>query len=159
MNKKTHYTAQVCKNGHLITQYYEDSNSQKSFCDECGEPTIIECENCGTNIQGDRIEGLPSLRYTVPKYCYNCGDPFVWTQRSLEAAEELADELQELDKDEKETLKLTISDLTKGGPKVQVAKNRFKRIMGKVGRESAEAMKSILVDIISETVKKSIYGE
>lgn len=159
MNKQTHYTAQVCKNGHLITEYFEESENRKPFCDECGEPTITECKNCDTNIQGERTEGMPSLRFTVPKYCFNCGKPFVWTQRSLEAAEELANEFEELSKDEKETLKSSIFDLTKGGPKVQVAQNRFKRIMGKVGRESADAMKSILVDVVSEAVKKSIYGQ
>ena len=154
----THFTAQICKNGHVITEYYENSDNKKPFCDQCGEPTITQCEDCQTNIQGEHREGFPSLHYNAPRYCYNCGQPFVWTKRSIEAASELADELDELNQEEKEILKASITSLTKNGPQVQVAKNRFMRIMKKVGKESADAMRSILVDIMSEAVKKSIYG-
>ena len=66
--------------------------------------------------------------------------------------------MEELTADDRQKLKDSLSDLTKSGPKTQLAESRFKRIMNKVGKESADAMRGILVDVVSETVKKSLYG-
>ena len=40
-----------------------------------------------------------------------------------------------------------------------VAIGRFKRFMAKAGKETAEGFRSILIDIVSETIKKSIWDE
>lgn len=39
-----------------------------------------------------------------------------------------------------------------------VAETRFKKLMKKVGSEAYDGMKSILDDVVSETVKKSVFG-
>ena len=49
--------------------------------------------------------------YTAPAFCYKCGDPFPWTAAALRAAEDLADEMDALSDDEKESLKKTLPDL------------------------------------------------
>lgn len=76
----------------------------------------------------------------------------------LEAAQELADELDELTDAEREQLKLSIPELLKSGPKTVVAETRFKKLMKKAGTDAYEAMRSILVDIASEAVRKSLFG-
>lgn len=43
--------------------------------------------------------------------------------------------------------------------KLVVAESRFKKIIKKTGADAYEGMKSILVDIVSEAVKKSIFGQ
>ncbi|MGB3730164.1 MAG: DUF2321 domain-containing protein, partial [Thermodesulfobacteriota bacterium] len=45
------------------------------------------------------------------------------------------------------------------GPRTKLAETRFKKIMMKTGKESLDAMKSILIDIVSETIKKSLFGQ
>ena len=101
---------------------------------------------------------MPDLHFKAPAYCSNCGSPFPWTQSGIEAAQELADELEELSREEKTALKTAIVDLTKSGPRAQLSQSRFKKIMSKVGKESAQVMRSLVVDIVSEVVRKSLYG-
>ena len=53
-----YYTAQICKNGHVITANYDKySEFQEAFCDKCGAPTITDCEGCNKAIGGG---GKPS---------------------------------------------------------------------------------------------------
>jgi hypothetical protein len=70
----------------------------------------------------------------------------------------LADELDGLTADEKEKLKYSLPDLVKDGPRTTVAETCFKKIMKKAGSEAYEGMKSILVDVVNEAVKKSVFG-
>ena len=74
------------------------------------------------------------------------------------AAKEIAEELEGLTTDEKEKLKQTFDDLVREGPRTEPAKLRFKTLMKKAGRESYEVMKGVITDLVSETVKKSIFG-
>ena len=76
----------------------------------------------------------------------------------MEAAAELADELDGLSAEEKKQLKESFPDLVKNTPKTVVAETRFKKLMKKAGSEAYDGMKSILVDVVSEAVKKSIFG-
>lgn len=96
--------------------------------------------------------------YDKPAYCYNCGKPFPWTVSGLEAAFELADELEGLSQEEKQQLKDSIPDLVRNTPQTIVAETRFKKLMKKAGAEAYDGMKSMLVDVVSEAVKKSIFG-
>lgn len=105
------------------------------------------------------VEGvLGFFDYDKPAYCHNCGKPYQWTVSSLEAASELADELEGLSEVEKQLLKESFPDLVRNTPKTVVAETRFKKLMKKAGTEAYEGMKTILIDIVSETVKKSIFG-
>ena len=78
--------------------------------------------------------------------------------RTLDVARELAEEFDELDETEKDQLKESLEDLVKTTPRTPLAQKRFKKIMAKVGRESYEAMKGILTDIVSETIRKIIFS-
>lgn len=154
--------AQVCLNGHMITDNAKGSPQfQKKFCDKCGEETIMVCPECRTPIQGDyHADGVVVIGFSSPpppSFCPNCGRPYPWTQRRIEAARDLANELEDLSSEEQETLKRSLDSLVRDLPATELAATRFKRIMAKVGAESYAAMKSILVNVLSEAAKKVLY--
>ena len=74
------------------------------------------------------------------------------------AASQLVDELEGLSIEEKRQLKDSFPDLIKNTPRTAVAETRFKRIMKKASHEAYEGMKKILMDIVSEAVRKAIFG-
>ena len=152
--------AQICENGHIVNSMAHDyPSSNQDHCDRCGTPTIMACPSCQTAIRGffhDPI-GLGSS-YATPAFCHKCGIPFPWTAASLQAAEELADELDGLAPEDRESLKKSVHDLVRETPKTRVAETRFKKIMRKVGRDGCESMKALLSDIVSEVVRKTIFG-
>jgi hypothetical protein len=76
----------------------------------------------------------------------------------LQAARDLADELDELNPIEREKLKDTLNDLVQDGPKTELATIRFKKIAQKLRKVSVEAIKTVLTDIVSETAKKALFG-
>jgi hypothetical protein len=99
-----------------------------------------------------------SVMDVAPSYCRNCGSPFPWTKEKLNAAKELAELLDELTPEEQEQLKMSLNDLVKDGPRTVVATTRFKRLISKTSPEIISGFRDILVDVVSETVKKAIWG-
>ena len=155
--------AQICLNGHVITDRITRSPELgQKFCNNCGEPTITECPNCKSQINGYyHVEGhfISSYDMLAPHYCYECGKPYTWTERKLLAAWELADELDELTDEDKEKLKSNLEDITRDSPKTDVATTRLKKILSKLGQESFSVVKSILIEIATEAAKKSLFGK
>ena len=158
-----HYdAAQICLNGHVINDNFHDYPDHNACnCPKCGEPTTIACASCKAEIRGSyEADGVAlfGAQYQLPAFCHNCGRPYPWTDRKLKAATELADELDELNPEEKEKLKRSLNDLVRESANSEVASLRFKKVMKKVGKESYEGMKSILTSIASEALKKTIFG-
>ncbi len=154
--------AQICLNGHVITEMAGGHPEyRKQFCTECGEQTIMACQNCNTNIKGyHHVPGVIGIfDYHKPKYCEKCGKAFPWTDRQLNAAKELIELTDNLNNDEKLELQSSITDLVKGGPQTVVAQAKYKKYIGKAGSEVAKGVRDILVDVVSETVKKAIWGQ
>jgi hypothetical protein len=161
MSDSYYDTAQICLNGHVVnTMAASSPQSNQKHCTECGSQTITACPECNSTIRGYyHVPGVIGFfDYDKPAYCYNCGKPFPWTVSGLEAASELADELDGLSQEEKQQLKESFPDLVRNTPKTVVAETRFKKLMKKAGAEAYDGMKSILVDVVSEAVKKSIFG-
>lgn len=77
-------TMQVCRNGHQITDSYHGAPEfRQNFCEKCGAETIIECQECGAEIQGKyNVEGVVSVGSSkeVPSFCHNCGEPYPWNK-------------------------------------------------------------------------------
>ncbi len=152
-----HDVAQICLNGHVAnssSQGFPQFN--KKFCDKCGAQTITECPNCHTPIQGSYRESM-SFGYEAPRFCFNCGRPFPWTEAKTRAAHDLAMELDGLSEHDREILARSIDDLIKESPATPVAATRFKKIMVKVGASAASMFREILVDVLSETAKKTLF--
>ena len=92
---------------------------------------LDQCGNCKVSLKGqEKVAGygessryfIPSnRRWTVPAYCSNCGKPHPWTEKALEAVQELIDETEGLSKEDKDKLKQSIPDLLTETPKTAVA--------------------------------------
>jgi Uncharacterized protein conserved in bacteria len=158
-----HDVALICLNGHVV------NNSSKTYpqfsakhCAKCGEATIDACPSCKTAIKGEYyvpgVFAISSHTPSAPSFCPECGRSFPWTERRLAVAKELADDLDGLSPDEKLKLRGALDDLVKEGPKAEPAQFRFKQIMKKVRREGYDMMKKVVTDLVSESVRKSIYG-
>jgi hypothetical protein len=151
---------QVCLNGHQITTILI-SNPQggRKHCSKCGAATISKCLNCEANIPG--YYHVPNVfafaEDKPPAFCHNCGKPYPWTEARLKGAQEYADEIEGLSESEKQSLKSSLDDLVSDSPLTELAATRFKRLVGKAGKSVADGFRSILADVVSETVRKMIW--
>ena len=156
-----HYeTAQICLNGHVITSGVETSpNMVKKYCPECGAPTTAKCEHCNTGIHGYyHMDGVVSLyNYSPPSYCHNCGKPYPWTETRIETARLLVQEDEQLSSTDKEILTSSIPDLLTETPKTKLATTRYKKLISKAVNVTGQGLRDLLVDLVSESVKKSLW--
>ncbi len=90
-----------------------------------------------------------------PRYCGGCGQPFPWTETALSAARQLAE--IELAQAEQNELADIVEKLVRDAPQTTVAVTRFKRIMAKAGPAVADGFKAILVNVVTEAVKKAVF--
>ncbi len=152
--------AQICLGGHVAnstTQRFPQQN--KDFCDKCGQPTITACPACEKAIRGryhqqnviDLTEDDPA-----PLHCIGCGKPYPWTEHRLAAAKELVQEMEGLTEEERELLARSLDDLVRDTPQTPVAATRVKQLVTKAGGAALQALRDILVDIASETAKKTM---
>ena len=154
-------TAQLCLNGHLITESASFIQHRQDFCDKCGAKTIMECQNCNSKIRGHySVPGVISFgsTYERPNNCYNCGQLYPWTEEIIEVADELISVADGVSEDEQQKAKASLLDLLNETPRLQLAQIQFKNFIQKAGPELSNALRDITVDILSETVKKSIWN-
>ena len=156
-------TAQVCLNGHTIVDAIERSPERTApYCAQCGASTITQCPTCEAHIRGDYYvpgRGLVVvIPYSPPSFCFNCGRPFPWTAAKIEAAKELAEELDELQPSEREVLKAAIGDLSSDTPRTELAAHRYTKILQQAGSGARTALTSIMTEIATEAAKKLLFG-
>ncbi len=156
--------AQVCLNGHVATPRWDERPERRQdFCAECGEQTTTECPKCTTRIRGwYDVEGLVDLtsrQFEPPNHCYACGAQFPWTERRIQAAIELSLEDENLSDDDRETFRASLADVVQDGPRTGLGATRIRKILGKVSSVTGRALRDIVVDIVSETAKRTIFGD
>jgi hypothetical protein len=155
-------TALICTNGHIVNDSVQTRPQfNKNFCAKCGQPTIGFCPSCRKPIQGEfYVPGVVAFgsRAAPPAFCHECGKSYPWTERTLIAAKEIADELEGLTLEDREKLKGSLEDLVQEGPRTEVAKFKLKSAMRKAGKTGLDIMKDVLSDVLSDAVKKSIFG-
>ncbi len=156
--------AQICLNGHVTnstSQRFPQHN--KDFCDNCGQPTITACPNCGKPIRGKyhqpNVVDLTWVDDPAPAHCIECGAAYPWTERRLAAARDLAEEMEGLTTEEREVLTKSLPDLIHDTPQTPVAATRFKKIITKVGGGAGRVLYDMVVDIASETAKKVLFDK
>lgn len=66
--------------------------------------------------------------------------------------------MSELDSTDKEAFNESIPDLLVDTPKTKLAITKFKIYTSKIGSGIADGLKEVLVDVVSETVKRAIWG-
>lgn len=153
-------TAQICMNGHCITDSY-DAYPQygQNFCDQCGAPTITECPSCKAKIRGDYYEeGVCVLGsfFKSPAYCHQCGAPYPWTQTALDAAADLIKEDEELPAEQQELLLASLPDIIAETPRTNLAAVRVKKALLTAGKFTAEALRQFAIDFGCELAKKQL---
>ncbi|WIR73750.1 DUF2321 domain-containing protein [Lactiplantibacillus plantarum] len=157
------YSQVVCLNGHQRTASFTWGTSPNGFCKECGDKLISKCPKCDFPIvgnydpSGEGIVVLGLSTTSVPKYCQNCGNPYPWTESAIKSAQDLIS-YSELSSDEVKDFQESIPDLLSDTPKTKLASTKFKIYAAKAGTVVAQGLRDILVDVASETVKKSIWG-
>ncbi len=154
-------TAQVCLNGHIITaSAASDPQFQKKFCDKCGERTVMECESCQISIRGHYHDPdfFESPIISLPSFCHNCGKPFPWTQKRLQAAIDLVAEDDKLSARDKEQFNQSVNDITRDTPQAQVGATRIKKVLTKATAGTANAFRELFIDVVSKTVKEIIWS-
>jgi hypothetical protein len=93
--------------------------------------------------------------YHRPAHCSSCGKAFPWTRLAVTAAGEYAAEVKlEIDQNE---LADIIEHLIHDTPKTTISVSRMKRALEKAGPIVAEGFRKILVDVIAETAKKTLF--
>src|SRR6266581_2283192 len=135
--------AQVCLNGHVTNGFSRSSPEfNETFCSNCGERTITVCPACNHAIRG-QIAGSMIVSFPAPSFCHNCGEAYPWTARSLTAARELAEELENLGTEEKQILSKSLDDLVRDTRKLLLLWFDSKTFMRKAGGLAAEQLKSM----------------
>ncbi len=162
MREAWHDIAQVCINGHVVNSCVSVSPEHcQDFCDKCGNQTIQHCPSCHTPIRGEyHVPGVISFsHYTPPHYCLKCGHPFPWTDANIKAAKELAKEIEEFDQADIDLLTANLDDLVSEAPNTQVAAIRIKKLLAKASKPVGDAFYKLLVDVISEAARKTIWPD
>jgi hypothetical protein len=152
--------AQICPNGHVANSYaHSMPQFNERFCEKCGAETVTTCQECNKPIRGSYLGGGIgfSNQYTAPSFCIHCGYAFPWTKSRIEAANQLAKEMDKLNEKDREILQGSIDDMIKDTPLANVAVLRFKKIMAKIGQDAASMFRDILVDVLSETARKALW--
>lgn len=150
--------ATICLNGHVISIY--KANSQ-AYCSQCGNETFSKCSQCGAPIRGTyEQDGIIDLTgyYDKPYYCYQCGAAYPWTEKIIANAIELVSLDDELDETSKELIKSAVPDLLVDTPTTPVAVAKYKKGVAKAGQIVRDALYNLLIDVVSETIKKSLFG-
>ena len=161
MSNNFNDAALICLNGHVINgNFHASPQVNQSFCDKCGAKTIHQCPGCKAEIRGDYpLPGaLVETMGVAPNFCHACGNMYPWLSEKLKAARDLAREIDGLSAEDREILEKSLDDLVRDTPRTEVVSLRFKKIMSKAPKEAYEVMKAILIDVLVEKAKQSVFG-
>lgn len=151
---------QVCVNGHAVTGNVRRSPQfSEKFCSKCGAETVTQCGHCRAAIRGEyEVDGAAVIgfAYLPPSYCHECGVPYPWRAKEIEAAEELIDLADHLTDSERAALKADLSSLTVQSPRTEVAIVRMRQFLTRAKNEAGPAMRTLLTSIATDAVKKSL---
>lgn len=150
--------ATICINGHVIS--YSKANYTK-YCQDCGKKTVSTCGSCSKPIKGSYalLEfGDIGGTYFKPYYCPECGEAYEWTTRILEHAFELISLDDDLPDEHRKIIKDAIPDLITETTASPLAAAKYKKHIGKAAGYVKDGLHNLLIDVVSETVKKSLWG-
>jgi len=153
-------TALVCTSGHTVNNSAESWPAHNSpYCEKCGAKTMDTCPKCQQKIRGEyHVPGVVNLtvKTAPPRFCHHCGEPYPWTESSLNAAREYIRELDGLDDNERGIMSRSLDDLVRDTPNSNVAVLRFKKLAAKVGLEAWKGLKEIIIRVVTEGIAKQL---
>ena len=148
----TYDIAQICREGHVVNTMARDyPESNEAFCAKCGSATVTACDGCQAAIRGHyHVPGvLGGFAFDRPSYCQACGAPYPWTTSALAAAADLA------------AGPSSGPSASAGLPAVwrvlTYAALKFRRLAAKGGKGAADALRSVLIEVVAEGAKKALW--
>ncbi len=152
-----HHQAIICENGHIITDSTTiEKEKADNYCQKCGAKGLRYCSYCKYIIRGRRFTPTPYGPPTVihlhraPRFCYNCGNQYPWTEQKIEAAKEKID-LLDISKPDKEFLTDSIDAIIIETPKTEVAAIKVNKKLTEIGKAAAMSIRELFVDIAART--------
>lgn len=153
----------ICLNGHQLKVDSSSSTDPDEFCPKCGAKVIASCQECHAPIHGwyetDGVLFIGARKANKPSYCKKCAAPFPWTTMVLESATELVALDDSLSEEDRSLIKTALPDLLVETPKTKLAEAKFKKGYGKASKFIKDSLYNLLVDVLSESVKKTIFPD
>ncbi|MBN1461903.1 MAG: DUF2321 domain-containing protein [Armatimonadetes bacterium] len=161
MSQAFYEQALICTNGHIQTMWLTSSpESLVAFCPKCGAKTLRQCPACNKPIRG--AYNIPNyfgeVDEELPAFCHACGQPYPWTAATLEAAQEMAKELEALPPEDRDLLATSLADIMVDGPQTGLAASRTKRLLAKAG-PAGNALYKVAMDLASKTAAEIIVSQ
>lgn len=155
--------AQICEKGHLINGFsVREPQHNKKFCDKCGAKVIAACNDCGAIIKGGYwTSKMPPIlhNYKVPKFCDNCGKPYPWIDASVAGVKDLLNTINGISDKEKGEFIEDLNNIIRENPNTENSSNKVKKFLSNAGKEIADGVKSLIVEIVAETAKRTIWKD
>ena len=152
--------ARVCLNGHLITNNIDADPvfAEQKCCTICGSEAISYCSHCNAEIRGAYSNGfrIDFEDKTVYAYCHNCGNPYPWTEASLEKAEMIIVKLAGVSKKTKKELSKSFKDLMQETPGTEYAILLAKQALSVCKSTAKEALIGIITELACAAVKTKL---
>lgn len=155
----------VCANGHWINRFGSRPERTTNACPQCGAKAIQRCATCQTPVRGAPVSQpapgmtVASLQRPAPpdRCCDNCGSPYEWTDRAIAAARDLIALETNVSDKERAALTAELPNLFSQGPRTAVAMRRLRAFLGTAAPATVQALGELLIDIVAETVKRSLW--
>lgn len=158
----THSTQRTCLNGHVVDNEADawgtELNAQP-YCQSCGAATINECPACHGSLRGHHKYRPLEPDPKPDSYCVHCGKALPWTETRIEAVKEIAKHIDALTDEDRTTLSEILPDLvcSANTPRTEIGIVKMKKLLKKGGETFAEGTKRVLIDVVSETIKKVLF--
>jgi len=138
-------TAQICLNGHVVNPHHDSRpGGSRNYCPDCGAKTVTSCPNCNGWLPG--LHRRLSAEMDAPAFCTECGKRYPWHASKVNAAKAFAEELAELDDDEKRFVLASIEELASASPNADTAALRLKRATSKLPLGSARTLLKLVAE-------------
>lgn len=160
---ENYWDGSICKNGHVID--YGKGNDAK-HCYQCGALILTQCSHCHAHIRGAKKINAGSLDFYLepkrmhmefPNYCYQCGQPYEWTEKILHNAQEIITLDENVDLEVLDIIKDCIPDLLTESPSTSLAITKYQININKFSEPVIEGMTRLLKEFVPEKTKEALF--
>jgi hypothetical protein len=130
------------------------------FCEKCGALSITQCPSCAETIRGNyHVRGIVGGIEDPPDFCHNCGKPYPWMKKLIEAATKEIDAAKSLNDTEKQEFVEAIQEVRGDSTLSKMAGHKIKKYVARLGPAAGEVIKEVVTKIASEAISKGIFGK
>ncbi len=93
-----------------------------------------------------------------PHYCYNCGKPYLWTEKLIGAVRTVVNDSPDLDPEEKAILPSLIETaVIRNGPDAPDAVAKAGLLVKKLRGPALDILKKVMGEVCSEYAKRTLF--